>query len=467
MKIFKTSEIIDYLKLCLPLMAAFLAQKGMQFIDTLMMGWLGPEALAAGALATGIYFIILVFCRGVLSTFGVAIAHARGSAQVNQIHIVLQQGYYFALLLSLPSMLIAWFAPYGLAYAGQNPIVVADTALLLHGLIWGIPGFLLFFVLREYISVFALAKVVMLVSLISIPITFAGNYILIYGKCGFPALKIAGIGYTGSVIGWFMFVCLLWYCQSTPVLKQNFSSWKFKFHFAEMKHLFFTGSFSGLTMVLDPITFFVSSMMFGYFGVISLASFQIVIQCISIAYNLPLAVSIITGLKVGHSLGGNNWIQLKRDIQVALYIGVIISLSFTSLFLLKSKMIVELFLPENAQASALYHWATVSLLIGSVLLFFDAAQIILIGALRGLKDTFLPMVGSFGCYLLVGLGFSYLLAFHTHLGSLGIWIGLTFAIMSLSLFLALRLANIFSRQRKTSLELLSHDSLIFSKPAKE
>lgn len=449
MQIFKASEITDYLKLCLPLMAAFLAQKGMQFIDTLMMGWLGPEALAAGALAAGIYFIILVFCRGIISALGVAIAHARGSAQVGQINIVLQQGYYFALLLSLPSMSLAWFAPYGLAYAGQNPIVVADTVLLLHGLVWGIPGFLLFFMLREYISVFALAKAVMIVSLISIPITFAGNYILIYGKYGFPVLGIEGIGYTGSIVGWFMFGCLLWYCQSTAVLKQNFSTWTLKVNLTEMKNLLFTGSFSGITTVLDPITFFIASIMFGYFGVISLASYQIVMQCLSIAYNLPLAVSIITGLKVSHSLGANHWAQLKRDIHVALFIGVVISLGFTSLFLLKPKMIIELFLPDNIHAISLYQATSLSLLAGSVILFFDAAQVILIGALRGVKDTFMPMIGSFCCYLLIGLGCSYLLAFHTYLSSLGIWIGLTLAMISLSLFLALRLANIFSYQKKT------------------
>ena len=134
-------------------------------------GMVGAEGTGRWGFGGRNIFHYSSFLPGVLSALGVAIAHARGSAQVNQINIVLQQGYYFALLLSLSSMLLAWFAPYGLAYAGQNPIVVADTALLLHGLIWGIPGFLLFFILREYISVFALAKAVMFVSLISISIS--------------------------------------------------------------------------------------------------------------------------------------------------------------------------------------------------------------------------------------------------------------------------------------------------------
>ena len=197
---------------------------------------------------------------------------------------------------------------------------------------------------------------------------------MIYGKYGFPVLGIEGIGYTGSIVGWFMFGCLLWYCQSTAVLKQNFSTWTLKVNLTEMKNLLFTGSFSGITTVLDPITFFIASIMFGYFGVISLASYQIVMQCLSIAYNLPLAVSIITGLKVSHSLGANYWVQLKRDIHVAFYIGVVISLGFTSLFLLKPKMIIELFLPDNIHAISLYQATSLSLLAGSVILFFDAAQ---------------------------------------------------------------------------------------------
>src|SRR5437762_1203180 len=101
-------EIKLILQVALPLMAAFIAQKGMQFIDTVMMGWIGPEALAAGVLGTSIFITAIVFCLGVLSAVGVQIARAIGANQHENIRISLRHGFYLAGILALPCMLIIW-----------------------------------------------------------------------------------------------------------------------------------------------------------------------------------------------------------------------------------------------------------------------------------------------------------------------------------------------------------------------
>ena len=92
------NDIKTTLYLALPLVASFLAQKGMQFVDTVMMGWLGPYALAAGALGTTIFVTTLLFCMGTLSVIGVFTAHAFGTQQSSEIKSTLQQGYYLAIL---------------------------------------------------------------------------------------------------------------------------------------------------------------------------------------------------------------------------------------------------------------------------------------------------------------------------------------------------------------------------------
>src|SRR5262249_52407241 len=100
----KKHEIKSIIIIALPLMAAFLAQRGMQFIDTIMMGWIGPTALAAGALGTAIFVTIVIFCMGVLSAIGVFIARAKGADNINDVKYIIQHGFCLALFLSVPCM---------------------------------------------------------------------------------------------------------------------------------------------------------------------------------------------------------------------------------------------------------------------------------------------------------------------------------------------------------------------------
>ena len=137
----KLHEIKSLTALALPLMAAFLAQKSMQFIDTFMMGWIGPEALAAGAIATSIYFTLLVFCMGTLSAVGIFIVRAKGADDIRDIKSSMLHGLCLALFLSLPFMLMIWFAPYFLIVIGYDLTVVNNAILLLHGLVWGFLDF--------------------------------------------------------------------------------------------------------------------------------------------------------------------------------------------------------------------------------------------------------------------------------------------------------------------------------------
>ena len=169
----KTQDLYRILKTALPLMAAFLAQKGIQLVDTLMMGKIGPAALAAGAMGIPIFFLLLLFCTGTLSAVGVFIARSRGAEKTQDIAIHLQQGVYLALLLSAPCMLILWSAPHWVMLVNHDAPVINNIRLLLHAMMWGFPGFLLFLVYREFIAAFFQTRIVMIVAIIAIPLAYA------------------------------------------------------------------------------------------------------------------------------------------------------------------------------------------------------------------------------------------------------------------------------------------------------
>ena len=438
----KIHEIKSISALVLPLMAAFLAQKGMQFIDTFMMGWIGPDALAAAALGTSIFMTVLVFCMGILSAVGIFIVRAKGANHSKEIQSSLQHGLCLALFISLPCMLIIWFSPSVLSIIGEEPRVVENVVLLLHGLVWGLPGFLLFAVMREFISAFSLTRVIMFVALGSLPLTFAANYILIYGKYGFPQSGIAGIGYAGAIVMWFMFFCLFSYSRIKHLLKEYVSFSSFQLDWQKTTDILHLGIPSGILLIFESGMFLFAAVAMGYFGVDALAAHQIAMQCASIAYSIPFALSMATALQVGHAIGAKNIHQAQRAAYIGLAIGLVLTLLIATIFILAPAQLAGIFLKGDEHGyREINQLATSFLIIAAIFQCFDGIQSIANGALRGLKDTLIPMLLSIGCYWCLGVGSAYYFAFHTQLGSMGIWYGFTLGISSIGIILTLRLFN--------------------------
>jgi len=433
----------DIKQLCLnawPLVAAFLAQKGIQIVDTLMLGWLGPDALAAAALANSCFLLIVVFCMGSISAVGIYIVGARGSHQPLDIKHSLQSGMYLAVFLSLLGMLVIWQTPRLLEKLGQNPHVVANTRLFLHGLVWGLPGFLLFLVYREFLAAFELASCVLAVCLLSIPLTFCLNYLLITGLFGLPKLGISGIGYAGALVQWFMFLSLFIYSKKHLSLNQHLPKlvdWRISY--AKIFALFRLGLPSGIILVLDVSLFASAALMIGHFGVEPLAAYQISMQCGTVAYAIPVGLSMATALQVSHARAANNLTQAKNYAYTGLFLGLSITALIALLFIFFPNWLIGPFLDKDALAGSLvYYYALDFLAIVGLFQCFDALQVILNGALKGFKDTFIPMLLCIVCYWIVGMGMAYYLAFYTSLAAKGVWYGLTLGIFSAALVLVLR-----------------------------
>lgn len=442
----KTNEFKSIIQIALPLIAAFLAQKSMQFIDTIMMGWIGPDALAAGALGTGIYMTILVFCMGTLSAVGVLISRARGAGDEADITISMCNGIVLTLLLCIPCMILIWESPRILLMIGEKAAVVQNTKLLLHALVLGFPGFLLFLIFREFVSSFSLTRIVMLVCFISMPFTFCANYVLIYGKYHFPALGIAGIGYAGAIVMWFMFLCLLIYSLKNPILKKFLSFKFFRIEKNKIYDILYIGIPSGTLFILESGMFLAATILMGYFGVTTLAAYQISMQCAIIAYAIPFALGMSTALLVGHAVGAKDIARAKQITTITMLMGLGIATLMAGFYIFTPNLLVKIFLQPGVKDYAqISHLAASFLFIAVFFQLFDAVQAIANGALRGLKDTFIPMLISVGCYWLIGVCGEYYFSFYTRLGPEGIWIGLTLGICSVGIILMYRLFKIFKK----------------------
>ncbi|SRR5579883_181698 len=434
----KLHEVKSTLTIAVPLIAAFLSQKMMQFIDTMMMGWIGPSALAAGALGTSIFITTLVFGLGTLSSVGVFVARGRGAKDDDEIRKSLLHGIWLALFLSVPSVIVIWLAPYLLIRA-ENKEVLDNAILLLHGLSIGLPGYLLFLIFREFVSAFSLTRVVMITTIIALPLNFVLNYLLIYGKWGLPKLGVAGIGYAGAVAMWFQFFVIMTYTLNNTELKKYLKFNLFHFNFSQFRDMLFIGLPSGTLFVLESAMFLSAAIIMSFFGVEALASYQIAMQCAIFAYSIPFALGIVSGMQVSHIMGSKEYSRLKMIIVQNFLLGLMVSVTVAFLFILFPTFFIKLFLSGRSEHQATIQLAASFLFIAAFFQCFDTIQAIANGVLRGLKDTLFPMLMSVACYWLLGISTCYYFAFHTALGGKGVWYGIIVGIGSLAIILWFRL----------------------------
>lgn len=431
------SETKTIIQIALPLMAAFLVQKGMQLIDTIMMGWIGPEALAAGILSTTIAMLTLFFCMGTLSAVGIQIARARGANQHEMIPKILINGVYIVFLLSIPSMVLIWITPYLLFYLGKDQAIVEKCIEFLHAIVWGTPGFLLFFLLREFVAAFSLTRMVMIVVICVLPLTFIANYIFIYGKLGLPALGVVGIGWAGCFLMWLMFLSLFFYCKKESHVKMYFHfNQNLTLDFRLIREMLSVGVPSGLIFILDSGMFAVGTFMMASFGVVVLAAQSIAMQMASAVYAIPFGLSMAVALSVGNAIGAKNLIRAKRIGYIGLMMALIFAAVIGFIFIAFSDVIIRIFLRSSVpNFQQINDVATKLFIIAGIFQAFDMMQAVMLGALRGYKDTFVPFLCCMFCYWGIGVGSAYFLGFYTHYGAIGVWAGLTLGLMSTSVVL--------------------------------
>ncbi|HJO92492.1 MAG TPA: MATE family efflux transporter [Victivallales bacterium] len=437
-------ELKESSVLSLPLIAALLSQKGIGVVNTIMMGMLGIKELAAGALGDSLFSIFMAFGFGALSAVGVLIARSAGEKKDSNIGKITYNGIYLAFIFSIIFIFILWYTPQFLLLIKQNPGVVYKTKEYLHSIVWGLPALLGFFILQEFSAALNHPKVITAFSLLGIPVVAILNYIFAFGKLGFPALGIAGIGFSTAIVQWLtfigMYIYLLYHKDIGRYLR--ITSTKDYLTLKYFKEILTIGCPAGFTFVLELGMLSISAIMMGYFGVVVLAAHQIVLMSTTIFCRFPLAISITTAIRVSKNVGLKKFRNANLSVYINLFCGFIICAVSCIFFFFFPEFIVNIFISSNdANFYEVLSVATILFYFGAVVLLLDSFQTILNGALRGMKDTFIPMIFCLTSYWLFGVGGSYTLAFILKLDEYGVWGGLVLGLSVSSILLYLRYLN--------------------------
>ena len=420
--------------LAAPIALASLGQMAMAVTDTLMLGGISATALAAGGLGANLFFTCLWWMQGVTSGVSVLAARARGAGRPQDVPGAYWSGIAIAAALAVPFFWLMSDPLPLLRLAGESPALAADIANYLDVLRWGVPaGLLGFGVLRSFLPAVELPHLMLWVTPGSVVTNLLFNIWFIRGGLGLPAFGMRGSAAATTLTLWLgagALVVLLHGARHRHHVRATFPRLRVV---AEMLAI---GLPVSLTVLVEAGLFFATALMIGALGPGPLAAHQVAISAASITFMVPLSISQAANVRVGYAAGAGSIGGVRRAALVALAMSVAFMLSTAVVMESAPWLIARLYLPAGSVALP----GAVGLLrLAGVFQVFDGVQVTAAGALRGLKDTRVPMLlAAFG-YWGIGFWLGRALAFHWGFGAAGLWCGLVAGLATSAICLSLRL----------------------------
>ena len=432
-------EISATWRLAAPLVLAQVTQMAIYSTDVLMLGRLGPEALAASALAVNLFFMFSFTGMGLVTACAPLIAAALGerSNSVRDVRRSFRSAIHAALLYVVPSWLILWNCEPILLLFGQDPELSRAAGQFMRVLQWTLLANLLIIVFRTLLTALGRPGATLVVTIAGLVVNALLNWMLIFGNWGAPALGLVGSAYASLITTTLMAGALAVFIAIHPRIRRYYLFGRLhRPDWGRLKSIFRIGTPIALTLAFEVSVFGAAIYLIGWIDTASVAAHAIALQIASIAFMVPLGLSQATVIRVGLAYGARDrrWIGLAGGASLAMALAFM-ALSAT-LMLLFPRELAGLFLDLSDPASGPVLDLTVSFLaVAALFQLFDGAQVIGASMLRGLQDTRVPMVFAGFGYWAVGLGAGYVLAFHAGLQGLGIWIGLALGLAVVSVLM--------------------------------
>jgi MATE family multidrug resistance protein len=428
-------ELGAMVTLAVPVVLSEVGWVAMGIVDTIMVGSLGPAAIGAVALGNAVNYTPALFGIGLLLGLDTLVAQAYGRKDHDECHRWLAQGVYLACIITPPLMLLIYLASFGFAPFGITPEVAAPAASYLRILNWGTLPLLLYAGTRRYLQGVGNVRVITLSYVAANLLNWFGNWVLIYGKLGFPALGVDGSAISTLVARIFMAAAMLGFAWRYERKRGHplFRHWAGP-HLAKLRELARLGVPAAGQIVLEVGAWNLATLSAGWLTPVALATHQIALNYASLTYMVPLGISAAAAVSVGHAVGARDGARARRAGWLALGLGTSFMLLAGVVFLVAPGPLIALY-TRDPQVMAVGP----SLLgLAAAFQICDGIQTVSTGALRGLGETRVPMLANLVGYWVLGLPLGLSLCFLLHWGIYGLWIGLLLALFVIAATLLAR-----------------------------
>lgn len=423
-----------------PILIAQLAQMANGAIDTIMAGHASAEDLAAVGIGSSLWMPLFLFFMGLLGALQPIISGYNGARTPEKIMPATWQGIYIAAGGTVIMALLLTNVHPVLAILQLEPRTAGITQGYLDAFAWGIPALLLMNALRGLTDGLGHTRVIMGFSVLSTLINLPLNYVFIYGKLGLPAMGGVGCGWATTISNSVAAVAMLVYLNRSPLYRKFhlLADWA-KPNWQGIRAILRLGVPIGFTIFIEASMFAVIALFLAPLGPVTVAGHQIALNVVSLVFMLPLSLGMALTLRVSFLVGARAPDTARLLSRSSLILAAAIALVFATLLFVFSRQIASLYTGDtDVQA------VTIRLLAFAALFqIADVLQVTCISALRGYKDTSIPLLIMLFSFWGIGLPLGYVLTFTDwlvpSLGAAGFWVGLTAGLTSASLLLGWRL----------------------------
>ncbi len=451
------AELRELLRLAVPLAATQLAQMAILATDTLMLGHLSKEALASAALGNAVYFFAWLLGCGPANAVSPVIAHVLGERKPGDVRPVVRMGLWAGLMMTPPLLVLLLLTHPIMLLVGEAPALAEGAGFFTSTLCWGLPFAIGFQVLRNYATALSRPAAPMIVVLLAILFNAMGDWCLIFGHLGLPALGLRGAGLASALSNLFSFSAMLAIIYLTPALRAHRILKGFRLpHWAHLREIFRLGMPIGLTTIFEAMLFNAATILMGLFGTTALAAHQIAITIPSITFMVPLGVGLAATVRVGLAAGAGDMVAARRAGFIAIGVAMAFMAVSSALLLTFPRQIAGAWFSSDAANADAIALTVVFLHVAAAFQVVDGLQVSAAMALRGLKDARAPMWIAGTSYWLAGFPMCVALGFGLKMRGLGIWLGLAFGLLVAAVLLVWRFAWL-SREQALSEKVRSRE----------
>lgn len=408
--------------LAAPLVAGHVSTGLIGFVDSVIAGHHGTATLASVAVGTALFWLPMMIPMGILMALPPSVSQLDGARRRAEIGPLFQQALWLSVALGVLLFGFLSAATLALEPMGIAPAIRPGAAAFLHGIRWGVPALTLYYCMRYLSDGLHWTLPTMLLGFGGLLLLAPLGYVLTFGRLGFAELGAQGLGIASAVMMWAQMLAFAAYLARA----RRFAGLGLFTRFAPprwapIRSLLATGLPIGVTVAMEGGLFIVTALLIGRLGAVPVAAHQIAINVASLCFMVPFGLAEATTVRVGHAIGSGRG---SAGVRRAAFAGAVLALgtqSLSALALLLGHDLVVAMYTQDLAAAAL---ASSLLLYAAAFQFPDGIQVLSAGALRGLKDTRVPMLLAACAYWGIGMPLGAGLGLWLGWGPRGMWIGL-------------------------------------------
>ncbi|TXE05864.1 MATE family efflux transporter [Gelidibacter salicanalis] len=425
-------------------MLGMLGHTFVSLVDNIMVGQLGATELAAVSLGNSFVFIAMSLGIGFSTAITPLVAEADTEKDFVKGKSAFKHGLFLCTVLGIFLFLVLLLAK-PLMYIMDQPEDVVQLAIPYLDLVgFSLIPLIIFQAFKQFSDGLSLTKYPMYATILANLINVILNYLLIFGKFGFPEMGLVGAA-LGTLISRVIMVFFLWWLlRARDKSKAYVTNIKiFVLESPMMKKIINIGFPSAMQMFFEVAIFTAAIWLSGTLGQNPQAANQIALNLSSMTFMVATGLSVAAMIRVGNQKGLQNFTELRRIAMSIFFLGIILAVISALLFIALHQVLPTIYVnlddPVNAlDTREVVTIASTLLLAAAIFQISDSLQVVALGALRGLQDVKIPTIITFISYWGIGFPVSYYLGKEEMFGSLGIWMGLIAGLTSAAILLYFR-----------------------------